>query len=210
MGSSLLFRAAICFAAAISTNSVAQQGFDEPQLRTVGSTELQALPASSQPVNSKNSAMNSTADLTSLKEVGRGEMEWWWFTLYRARLLTVDGEYHQGTYPMVLEIEYYQDIPSKRLLEATVDQWQHLQLDQSRQLQWQASLSELWPDVNEGDTLSLQVLSPESSQFYFNGKPLEELMPEGFSEDFLAIWLSSQTSRPELRKQLLGEIACEC
>ncbi|GIU13268.1 hypothetical protein TUM4261_27320 [Shewanella sp. c952] len=154
--------------------------------------------------------MNSTAELTSLKEVGRGEMEWWWFTLYRARLLTVDGEYHQGTYPMVLEIEYYQDIPSKRLLEATVDQWQHLQLDQSRQLQWQASLSELWPDVNEGDTLSLQVLSPESSQFYFNGKPLEELMPEGFSEDFLAIWLSSQTSRPELRKQLLGEIACEC
>lgn len=211
MGSSLLFRAAICFAATISTtSSVAQQGFDEPQLRTVGSTELQAMSASSQLVSSKNSVMNSTTELTSLKEVGRGEMEWWWFTLYRARLLTVDGEYHQGKFPMVLEIEYYQDIPSERLLEATVDQWQHLQLDQSRQLQWQASLSELWPDVNEGDTLSLQVLSPDSSQFYFNGKPLEELMPEGFSEDFLAIWLSSQTSRPELRKQLLGEIACDC
>lgn len=210
MGSSLLFRAAICFTAAISTHSMAQQGFDNPQLRTVGPTELQGLSASSQFVASNSSQANVAADLTSLKEVGRGEMEWWWFTLYRARLLTADGEYHQGTYPMVLEIEYYQDIPSERLLEATVDQWQHLQLDQSRQLQWQASLSELWPDVNEGDTLSLQVLSADSSQFYFNGKPLEELMPEGFSEDFLAIWLSSQTSRPELRKQLLGEIACDC
>ncbi|MEZ9822233.1 chalcone isomerase family protein [Shewanella sp. 10N.286.45.A1] len=189
---------------------MAQQGVDNPQLRTVGPTDLQALSASAQFVASKNSQVNVAADIASLKEVGRGEMEWWWFTLYRARLLTVDGEYNQGTYPMVLEIEYYQDIPSERLLEATVDQWQHLQLDQSRQLQWQASLSELWPDVNEGDTLSLQVLSPDSSQFYFNGKPLEELMPEGFSEDFLAIWLSSQTSRPELRKQLLGEIACEC
>lgn len=210
MGSSLLYRAVICIAAAISTHSMAQQGFDSPQLRTVGPTELQALSASSQFVAGNNTQVNVAADISALKEVGRGEMEWWWFTLYRARLLTVDGEYHQGRYPMVLEIEYYQEIPSERLLEATVDQWQHLQLDKKRQLQWQASLSELWPDVNEGDTLSLQVLSPKSSQFYFNGKPLEELMPEGFSEDFLAIWLSTQTSRPELRKQLLGEIACDC
>ncbi|MEZ9197511.1 chalcone isomerase family protein [Shewanella sp. 10N.286.54.B9] len=210
MGSSLLYRAVICIAAAISTHSMAQQGFDNPQLRTVGPTELQALSASSQFVAGNNTQVNVAADISALKEVGRGEMEWWWFTLYRARLLTVDGEYHQGRYPMVLEIEYYQEIPSERLLEATVDQWQHLQLDKKRQLQWQASLSELWPDVNEGDTLSLQVLSPKSSQFYFNGKPLEEPMPEGFSEDFLAIWLSTQTSRPELRKQLLGEIACDC
>ncbi|MDB2386194.1 chalcone isomerase family protein [Shewanella sp.] len=149
-------------------------------------------------------------DNASLKEVGRGEMDWWWLTLYRARLLTLNGTYQQAQTPVTLEIEYYQDIPSERLLEATMDQWQHLKLNKQRQQRWQALLSQLWPDVTEGDTLSLHVLTPRSSQFYFNGKPLPLLMPEGFSDDFLAIWLSAQTSQPELRQQLLGELPCDC
>ncbi|MDR8524882.1 MULTISPECIES: chalcone isomerase family protein [Shewanella] len=144
------------------------------------------------------------------KEVGRGEMQWWWFSLYRARLLTLDGDYSSGEYPVMLDIEYYQDIPSDRLVEATLDQWQHIGVSEQDQQQWLSAISAVWPDVTEGDSLSLKVISPDSSQFYFNGEPLAEPLPKGFSNDFLAIWLSEQTSRPELRKQLLGELACDC
>ncbi|MGS0676983.1 chalcone isomerase family protein [Shewanella sp. 125m-1] len=149
-------------------------------------------------------------DNPSFKEVGRGEMDWWWFSLYRAKLLTLDGDYTQGEYPLILDIEYYQEIPSARLVEATQDQWQHLGVDPQRQQQWLSAIDAIWPDVNEGDRLTLKILTPEHSQFYFNGKPLAQPLPLGFSEDFLAIWLSESTSRPELRKQLLGELACDC
>ncbi|MBO2606694.1 hypothetical protein [Shewanella algae] len=38
----------------------------------------------------------SKAELASFREVGRGEMDWWFITLYRARLLTPDGSYQLG------------------------------------------------------------------------------------------------------------------
>lgn len=211
-----LMLSSACFAQnAQLENSVFEKSVFEisefkPHLRTIDAADLQGLSVSSTLAASDEAEHRFTATLASFKEVGRGEMQWWWFTLYRARLLTPDGGYSQGTYPLVLEIEYYQEIPSARLLEATVDQWQHLGLDSSRQQQWQTTLSELWPDVTEGDKLSLKVTSSQVSQFYFNGKPLSKAMPAGFSDDFLAIWLSEQTSRPSLRKLLLGEVACDC
>lgn len=158
----------------------------------------------------------SQANQTSLqqsddfKEVGRGEMQWWWFSLYRAKLLTLDGDYSHGELPLVLDIEYYQEIPSERLVEATLDQWQHIGVSKQRQQKWLAEIKSVWPDVVEGDKLTLSVLDSGVSQFYFNGEPLAKPLPKGFSEDFLAIWLSESTSRPELRKQLLGELACDC
>ncbi|MCG9729893.1 chalcone isomerase family protein [Shewanella sp. Isolate13] len=148
--------------------------------------------------------------LGDFKEVGRGEMQWWWFSLYRAKLLTLDGNYSQGELPLVLDIEYYQEIPSERLVEATLDQWQHLGVSEQSQQKWLAEIKHVWPNVVEGDKLTLSVLDSGVSQFYFNGQPLAKPMPKGFSEDFLAIWLSESTSRPELRKQLIGELACDC
>ncbi|GIU12174.1 MULTISPECIES: chalcone isomerase family protein [unclassified Shewanella] len=158
----------------------------------------------------QNTNSSVEPDFDSFKEVGRGEMQWWWFALYRAKLLTLDGDYSQGEVPLVLDIEYYQDIPSKRLVEATLDQWQHLGVSEQNQQKWLAAIKSIWPDVNEGDKLTLRVQASGVSQFYFNGEPLAGQMPEGFSDDFLAIWLSESTSRPELRKQLLGELACDC
>ncbi|WOT06882.1 chalcone isomerase family protein [Shewanella youngdeokensis] len=171
---------------------------------------------SDKPLNNVDAAAVNTFPslLESLTEVGRTEMQWWWLTLYRARLLSPNGDYQStpslNTYPLILEIKYYQAIPSERLVEATLDQWQHLGLDDERQQNWHAKISSLWPDVAEGDTLSLKVNSEQNSQFYFNGTPLSQSMPAGFSHDFLAIWLSDKTSRPQLREQLLGEIKCDC
>lgn len=159
---------------------------------------------------SNRASVDTVASNQQFQEVGRGEMDWWWFSLYRAKLLTLDGDYSSGEYPVMLDIEYYQDIPSSRLVEATLDQWQHLGVSEQEQQMWLSAIIAIWPDVTEGDRLSLKVISPDLSQFYFNGEPLAEPLPKGFSVDFLAIWLSEQTSRPELRKQLLGELACDC
>ncbi|MCK8043789.1 chalcone isomerase family protein [Shewanella sp. 1CM18E] len=193
---------------------IVQQLIDESL--QIGSSSTDTKPQAAHYQKTDSQEVLTQIDKTTLqqsddfKEVGRGEMQWWWFSLYRAKLLTLDGNYSQGEQPLVLDIEYYQEIPSERLVEATLDQWQHIGVSQQRQQKWLAEIKSVWPDVVEGDKLTLSVLDSGVSQFYFNGEPLAKPLPKGFSDDFLAIWLSEQTSRPELRKQLLGELACDC
>ncbi|MCE9792781.1 MULTISPECIES: hypothetical protein [Shewanella] len=160
----------------------------------------------------------SKAELASFREVGRGEMDWWFITLYRARLLTPDGSYQPNSFPQQLEIQYYRDIPASRLLEATKHQWLHLGYDREQISAWLALLEDIWPDVEQGDRLSFVASGPQRGHFLFNDKPLAAIVIDEsassehkrFADAFLAIWLSERSSRPQLRAQLIGEQACKC
>jgi len=44
----------------------------------------------------------------------------------------------------------------------------------------------------------------ERSTFLLSGEPLGQIVDPEFGENFLGIWLSPDTSRPELRLSLLG------
>lgn len=160
----------------------------------------------------------SKAELASFREVGRGEMDWWFITLYRARLLTPDGSYQPNSFPQQLEIQYYRDIPASRLLEATKHQWLHLGYDREQISAWLALLEDIWPNVEQGDRLSFVASGPQRGHFLFNDKPLAAIVIDEsassehkrFADAFLAIWLSERSSRPQLRAQLIGEQACKC
>jgi hypothetical protein len=64
-------------------------------------------------------------------------------------------------------------------------------------------LEKIWPDIKEGDSLSLYV-SNNKSTFYFNNDLIGEIEQQEFSQLFLDIWLSKNTSEPKLRLELLG------
>lgn len=172
---------------------------------------LKALEAKTPDFESITIELNDAADVTqTFQEVGRGEMDWLWFSLYKAKLMTVNGRYQQGQYPLLLDIEYYRDIESEDLLEATKDQWQHLAFAENDIQRWLGLLNATWPDVKQGDHLSFKVIDGQTSQFFFNHQPLDIIQDANFAEAFLAIWLSKATSRPSLRAQLLGEKPCDC
>ena len=172
---------------------------------------LKALEAKTPDFENITIELNDAADVTqTFQEVGRGEMDWLWFSLYKAKLMTVNGRYQQGQYPLLLDIEYYRDIESEDLLEATKDQWQHLAFAENDIQRWLSLLTATWPDVKQGDHLSFKVMDGQTSQFFFNHQPLEIIQDADFAEAFLAIWLSKDTSRPSLRAQLLGEKPCDC
>ncbi|MFV0597288.1 chalcone isomerase family protein [Shewanella sp.] len=147
---------------------------------------------------------------SGLVEVGRGEMDWLWFNVYKAKLMTTTGKYQSGVYPQLLDIEYYRDIESSDLLEATAEQWRHLGYAKQEIANWLQLLKGIWPNVAPGDHLSFKIIDSQRSQFFFNGQPLEVIQEPQFAEAFLAIWLSTNTSRPSLRAQLLGEKSCDC
>ncbi|MFS1439582.1 chalcone isomerase family protein [Shewanella sp. 10N.286.48.A6] len=183
----------------MSTNVLAnaQELNTEP---TPAAELISSVQSSSVPTTPASTAL-ATIDF---KLVGQADLDLLWFSVYSAKLMSVDGEYKNQQYPLKLEIQYHRDIDAEDLIEATVEQWQHIGIEQSRIPQLQAHLEGIWPDVKQGDTLSFMMHEQNKGQFFYNEQPLAMILEPGFADAFLGIWLSENTSRPKLRQQLIG------
>jgi hypothetical protein len=152
-------------------------------------------------------SLHSAAMPDNIKLVGQGQFSYLFWDLYQAQLFTLDGSWkgYQQSAPLVLKLTYQRDISKADFIEATVDQWKHLQGKVSSQHQeWAGLLDKLWTDVKEGDQLSCVLLPDGKVQFYFNDKLLGDVTDPAFGPAFLDIWLSDKTSAPKLRRQLLN------
>lgn len=141
---------------------------------------------------------------SDLQLVGEAELKVLFWPVYHSRLYTADGRYDSDQRPVRLEIQYLRTIDADDLVSRTALEWQQQDLTHERQQQWLDTLARLWPDVNENDVLTLELDENDRSTFYFNGELLGTLADRDFGTHFLGIWLSPQTSRPELRAQLIG------
>lgn len=151
-------------------------------------------------------SLNSQAMPDKVKLVGQGQFSYLFWDLYQAQLYTADGRWsdYQQSAPVVLKLTYQRDISKADFIEATVDQWEHLQGEVSGQHKnWANQLDKLWTDVKKGDQLSCALLPDSTVQFYFNDKLLGDVTDPAFGPAFLDIWLSERTSAPKLRRDLL-------
>ncbi|MEH6384219.1 MAG: chalcone isomerase family protein [Colwellia sp.] len=125
--------------------------------------------------------------------------------LYKSKLLTTTGTYPIQTDrdKLLYQINYLTGISSKDLVNRTVEQWQHLGVEPELYAVYLPILLKIWPDIEEGDSLSLYV-NNNKSVFYFNNNLIGEINQPEFSQLFLDIWLSEKTSEPKLRLELLG------
>ncbi len=140
----------------------------------------------------------------ALQMVGQARLNVLFWPVYDSRLYSPDGSYSEATRPLRLEIEYLRDVAAQDLVANTRREWQRLGTGAAEQEQWLASLERLWPDVGENDVLALVVDGQDKSTFLLNGRTLGTIDDPAFGPRFLAIWLSPDTSRPELRLALLG------
>jgi hypothetical protein len=151
------------------------------------------------------SAAAVPAGAEQLQKVGEAHLKVLVWPVYNSRLYSADGNYVAGQRPLRLDIEYLRNIEAADLVSRTADEWRHQDVTHDRQPEWLAQLAALWPDVAEGDVLSLMVDDRNVSSFYLNGERLGTLQDPDFGQHFLDIWLSPATSRPELRLALLGQ-----
>lgn len=156
-----------------------------------------------------------------LKEVGSARFSVLFWDIYDSRLLTPSGTYthsEQTSYirektasnksspHLLFEIRYLRDISKEDLINKTIEQWQHLGINERSYKAYIQALEALWPNITAGDNLSL-LIEHNRSVFYYNNDLIgavsnNKVLP--FGALFLDIWLSPQTSQPELRKELLG------
>jgi hypothetical protein len=123
-------------------------------------------------------------------------------TLYSDSGVFIDGDTKQT---LVFKIDYLKDITRDDLIERTVEQWQHLEVQESEYLHFIPELIDIWPNISAGDSLTL-LIQNQNSRFYFNGDYIGSITQSSFGPLFLSIWLSPQTSQKRLRRKLLGEL----
>lgn len=152
---------------------------------------------------SDKSDISDISDAT-LIQVGTADMSLLWLDIYSAKLFSIDGKYQANRFPMILDIQYHRDIDAIDLVDATIEQWQHLGFTEANIELYRQQLVNAWPDVKQGDRLTFKVNTPEDAAFLLNDTPYYQVSNAQFPEAFLDIWLSEKTSRPELRNQLIG------
>ena len=152
------------------------------------------------------SNLNTIVEIHNFHNIGETTFSILFWDLYKSKLLTTSGKYpiKNETEKLIYEIHYLADISRDDLIKRTVEQWQHIGVMTKHYQVYLPELKSIWPDVNEGDTLSL-LIDEVRSVFYFNQKYIGAIDKPQFGQIFLDIWLSENTSQPKLRKELLGE-----
>lgn len=138
-------------------------------------------------------------------QVGKAKFMFLFWDIYKSALFTKTGRFDDNSSAdLIYKIKYLKDITAKELIKRTVEQWQHLKVDESQYQSFIPLLEAIWPDIKTGDSLTLY-RSQSTSVFYFNNKNIGEIQSNKFGKLFVDIWLSPNTSEPKLRKALLGQ-----
>lgn len=136
--------------------------------------------------------------------VGEAELKVLFWPVYHSRLYSTDCRYREGQRPLRLEIRYLREVDAGDLVASTRDEWARLPGVPAASEQWLQRLARIWPDVSTGDVLEIRVDEQERNTFFVNNQALGGIEDQEFARHFLDIWLSPDTSRPELRLALIG------
>lgn len=136
--------------------------------------------------------------------VGEGKLTYLFWDVYDAQLFAPAGKW-QNSPPYALKLSYLRDLNGKAIAERSVKEMKKQGANNQQQLeQWLQVMTDIFPDVAEGDTITGVLQSDYSTVFYKNDAQIGVVEDKAFGEQFFAIWLDDKTSEPELRKKLIG------
>ena len=105
-----------------------------------------------------------------------------------------------------LNIEYARSISAKRLIKSTQKEWQRLGYTDALPTDvWLETLTNMWPDVEQGDKLVVVSIPNEKSLFYDRNGLIGSIHDPDFGPAFLAIWLSDAARFQKNKRELLNE-----
>jgi hypothetical protein len=135
---------------------------------------------------------------------GEGIYTWYLLHVYQAKLYASPGE-NLYLNPLVLELKYSRSLRGKDIADQSIKELVHAKVDQESITQLKPMLFDIFPDVNEGDTIKATFDPKTGIIFYFNStKTLGKLTDLKLAKSFLDIWLGEKTNAKDLRHQLLG------
>ena len=147
-------------------------------------------------------ANGASPDLPDAQVVGQGQFSRFGFSVYEARLWAPSGRYAPER-PFALSLTYSRSIAGDRLVQASVDEMQKLQVPSADRQDWRADLVRVLPDVVPGDSITAVYQPGQGAIFFHRDRPTGRINDE-LARHFFGIWLDPRTSEPTLRQALLG------
>ena len=134
---------------------------------------------------------------------GQGSLTKLWVHVYDATLWT-DAHAWSMSAPFALALRYDTDLSSSLLVDRSLDAMRRSpDFPEAQAASYTSQLSAIFPNVDEGDVVTVLYLPQKGALFYFNGKPCGAIKDKAFAQRFFNIWFSPHTSEPELRAALL-------
>lgn len=143
--------------------------------------------------------------IDGLQKVGQAKLAVLFWDIYDSALYTANGRYHAEIYPQALEIIYLRDVEASDLIEKTQEEWKKLGIKDENAANWLIAIAEIFPNIKEGDNLTLVVNSAKQSEFFLNSVPIGIVKDPAFGPNFLRIWLDERSSHPKVRNKLIGK-----
>lgn len=156
------------------------------------------------------SANPAQPELPGSRLLGEATFRYFGFSIYHVRLWA-RPDFRPGPLaeqPLMLELHYLRNFKGRAIAERSLQEMRRggsFSEDQAQR--WLARMSDIFPDIKDGDRLSGQHLPGQGARFWFNGRAAGQIDDPEFSRLFFGIWLAPTTSEPELRLALLGKAA---
>lgn len=141
-----------------------------------------------------------TQKYADLKKVGEAEYSVLFLDVYKISL------YQTQMNPQVdiLHIEYDMDLTAeKRINSGLSDMKKQAKFEKSQLDHWESQMRDIFPEVKEGDAITLEVVKPNLTRFYHNNNLRGQINDGAFTQAFSGIWLGERSPHKSMRKKLL-------
>lgn len=137
---------------------------------------------------------------------GGGRFKAWGLHIYDAGLWVKPGWTAErfAQQPLILDLLYARTLSGERIAERSLTEMQRSGRVGAQGGAWLTRMKALFPDVNAGDRITGWLVPGEAARFAVNRRPVGEVSDPLFAELFFGIWLSPETSEPDLRRRLIG------
>ena len=135
--------------------------------------------------------------------------QFWGFEIYDARLWTQPGfSVQQYTaHPFVLELSYLRSFEGGAIAKRSLDEMRKLgSISAAQEKDWLKAMTDLFPNVRQGDRLVGIYKPNEGAEFWFNQKRVGLIADPQFAKLFFGIWLHEATAAPAIRQAWVNDL----
>ena len=139
---------------------------------------------------------------------GQAKLTFWGFEVYQATLWVTRGfaadNYEQN--PFALELAYLRDFKGADIAKRSIAEMRRqAPMTPTQEATWEDQMRALFPDVKAGDRITGINQPAVGAVFWSQGRVLGEVRDPAFAKQFFGIWLSPQSSEPQMRRALLAQ-----
>lgn len=138
--------------------------------------------------------------------VGQGRLTYMFWDVYDATLYAPQGTWQEDD-SFALKLSYRIKIDGVKIADRSVQEMRKQGFSNELKLAaWHGQMRKIFPDVSRGTRLTGIVNDQGETVFYHDNKGVGRITDPEFARAFFGIWLHEHTTRPKLRRQLLGQL----